>query len=190
MSKLPLRKLVVVGDGSVGKTSVIQKYVNNLFEDTIATVGVDFNNKDITLSDGTQVKIQIWDTAGQEKFKALTTQYYRRAQGIILFYDVTNKESFSHLQNWLESISNNTKVKIPVILIANKCDLEPRVQRSLAEEFAKEKQLHLFFTSAKTGENIEEAFRKITEMAMQVEVAQPSTPVKITEEKKKGCCFR
>ena len=187
-----LRKLIVVGDSAVGKTSVIQKYVNNQFTDTmISTTGVDFNNKDLVIN-GQKVKIQIWDTAGQEKYRALATQYYRRAHGIVLFYDVTNKTSFQHLQTWLDSIESNTTSKIPVILLANKCDLTPIVPREQAEDFANSKKLQIFFTSAKTGENLEEAFNTIAEMTLQVQDETPQKFVKLDkkteEEKKKKCC--
>ena len=188
-----LRKLIVIGDSAVGKTAVIQKYVNNQFNETmISTTGVDFNNKDLII-DGQKVKIQIWDTAGQEKYRALTSQYYRRAHGIILFYSVTDKTSFQHLQNWLDSIESNTMTKIPVILLANKCDLAEVVPREQAEEFARSKNLSIFFTSAKTGENLDAAFQTIAEMSIHVQIDSKKDVVKLnnkTEEKKdkKKCC--
>ena len=168
------------------------KYVNDRFETSIiSTTGVDFNNKEIDVH-GQKVKLQIWDTAGQEKFRALATQYYRRAHGIALFYDVTNKLSFTHLQNWLDSISSNTSTKIPVILLANKCDLQPIIPRNQAEDFARDKNLPIFFTSAKTGDNLDEAFRTLAEMSMEVGDNQQSNLVKLDkpaeENKKKGCC--
>ena len=187
---LPIIKIIVVGDSSVGKTSVIQKYVNNTFTlSTMSTTGVDFSNKELEI-DGEKVKLQIWDTAGQERFRALAAQYYRRADGICLFYDVTNKSSFQQLQRWLDSIALNASSKIPIILLGNKCDQPDEVPREQAQEFANDKGLKLFFTSAKTGEKLNDAFEYLARLARKVENTKPPTIVfnNNEPEKKNGCC--
>lgn len=164
-------KLIVLGDASVGKTATIIRYVDNEFlENTISNIGIDFKWKIIKWH-GEEVKVQVWDTAGQEKFRSISVQFIRRAQGIVLFYSVDNKDSYNHLQDWLLSIKEHNGGSKhddgpPIIIIGNKTDLDWVVSKEDAQQFAKNHGLEIFFTSAKTGENINEAFRTISNLVL------------------------
>ena len=123
------------------------------------TIGVEFGAKTISIN-GKSVKIQIWDTAGQEAFQAITRTYYKGAIGALLVYDITRKETFIHVTKWLEEVRNNSSKTITVILIGNKKDLEDKRQVSYeeGEAFAKENGLMFLETSAKTAYNVVESF--------------------------------
>ncbi|ROT68780.1 Ras-related protein Rab-8B [Penaeus vannamei] len=116
-------KVLVIGDVNVGKTCLVHRFCDERFYDTyISTVGIDFKQKIVNL-DGVPIKLQIWDTAGEERFRTLTTAYYRGAQGIVLVYDVTNLDSFNHLSYWLRNIEENASPEVVKVLAGNKCEL-------------------------------------------------------------------
>jgi len=116
-------KILIIGDSSTGKSSLLLRFVNDTFDPEIsATIGVDFKVKTIVL-DGKRVKLSIWDTAGQERFRTLTPSYYRGAQGVILVYDVSSKQSFEGLEIWLNELDTYaTKKDLIKMLVANKID--------------------------------------------------------------------
>eukprot|EP00029_Vermamoeba_vermiformis_P000811 TRINITY_DN109_c0_g1_i2.p1 TRINITY_DN109_c0_g1~~TRINITY_DN109_c0_g1_i2.p1 ORF type:complete len:161 (-),score=29.83 TRINITY_DN109_c0_g1_i2:337-819(-) len=117
-------KIVVIGDSGVGKSNIISRYTMNMFkEDSLTTVGVEFGHKTLEIDDKV-IKAQIWDTAGQDRFKALVRGYYRNALGGIIVYSVTDRNSFDHLEKWLEELTNNADTGILVMLVGNKTDLE------------------------------------------------------------------
>lgn len=118
-----LFKIVVIGDSGVGKSCLINQYINGTFHNTyISTIGVDFFVKEKTVDDK-RVKLQIWDTAGQERFRTITYSYYRHADAVILVYDVTNLETLNNLDHWMSEIRRFISEHVPIILIANKIDL-------------------------------------------------------------------
>ena len=156
-------QLLIIGDSTVGKTSILSRFVNGIFNSNyLATVGLDSFTKDEIIDDKT-VRIKIWDTAGQERYKSLTKGFFRNAEGVMLVYDVTNSETYENLKFWLQSIKNNTSPdmgEIPIILIGNKIDCEDReVKVEEAENFWKEQGYPYFETSAKTGENIDNTIK-------------------------------
>ena len=162
-------QLLIIGDSSVGKTSIITRFTNGTFNPNyLATVGLDNFTKDETIDDK-NIKVKLWDTAGQERFKSLANGFFRNAQGIMLVYDITNHESFESLKFWIESIKNNlgNDLKIPIIIIGNKIDLEGReVKPEEAESFCKKLNIPYFETSAKTGENIDNSIRALVKMVL------------------------
>jgi len=116
-------KAIVVGDSGVGKSSLVQSYVNNVFTDHyISTIGVDFLTKSIKKDDSI-IKLQLWDTAGQERFRPIVNSYYRGTNVIILVYDCTNLESFENLQMWYEEIKNFINKTTPILILSNKNDI-------------------------------------------------------------------
>ena len=152
-------QLLVIGDSTVGKSSILNRYSTNNFNSRyIATVGLDFFTKDETFENKI-IRVKIWDTAGQERYKALTKGFFRNAQGIILVYDVSNYDSFRHLENWMQTIKEHeadSYYKTPVILIANKIDLKKKtVTKKDGEEFAQKEGFSYFEVSAKTGEGVD-----------------------------------
>ena len=155
-----LFRYIIVGDMAVGKSCILLQFTDNKFRHQHElTIGVEFGAKTITLNNKT-IKIQIWDTAGQEAFQAITRTYYKGAVGALLVYDITRKDTFTHVTKWLEEVKMNSSRSICIILIGNKKDLEEKRQVSYeeGENFAKENGLMFLETSAKTAYNVVEAF--------------------------------
>ena len=169
MLKTPL-KLILIGDGRVGKTSIINKYINNKFnEGEEITVSSSYIEK-IQIFNSKKYKFSIWDTAGQEKFNSITPIYYRDAKGVLLVYDITNLNSFSRVKKWREELKtfNNDAI---IIICGNKCDFlndknninKEFVDIDIAKKYANDNNIELFFTSAKNGDNIIEVFENLME---------------------------
>ena len=155
-----LFKYIIIGDTSVGKSCMLLQFTDKRFQPVHdITIGVEFGARLITVDD-LQIKLQIWDTAGQESFRSITRSYYRDAAGALLVYDITQRESFNHLSRWLEEARSNGNANMTIMLIGNKCDLEHRraVSTKEGEEFAAEHGLYFMETSAKTSANVDEAF--------------------------------
>ena len=145
---------------AVGKSCILLQFTDNKFRNQHElTIGVEFGAKTIQI-DGKTIKIQIWDTAGQEAFQAITRTYYKGAIGALLVYDITRRETFTHVTKWLEEVRNNSSKTITIILIGNKKDLEDKRQISYeeGEALAKENGLLFLETSAKTAYNVIESF--------------------------------
>lgn len=153
----PCLKILIIGESFVGKSCLLLRFTDETFENIfMPTVGVDYKTKIIDI-DGSRVKLQIWDTAGQKKFRAITKAYYRGANGILLVFDISRRETFSQTRDWIDSIKEADQ-SIDIILVGNKCDLERDVTREEAEDFAKQFDIRYFETSAKDNTNVEEAF--------------------------------
>ena len=155
-------KLIVVGNISTGKSSILNRFVNETFEeDYQATIGLDFQSKNITIHDQ-DVRLILYDTAGQEKFRSLIPMYIREAQIILLIYDVSNRESFESLPKWFSDILDVKNNEAVFVLVGNKIDLENERQVSTEEgkNFALEKNMIFQEVSAKNGTNFEELFYK------------------------------
>ena len=146
-------QLIILGDGAVGKTSLINQYTNKQFsEEHLTTLGLDFaTRKYQTKSDGSEIPVKIWDTAGQERFRTITYSFYRRADGIIISYDVTDEKSFKSIENWVESIKQHADQSAPRILVGNKIDLTDnrQVSREQGQLLAKQYGIGFYETSAK-----------------------------------------
>ncbi|XP_065919136.1 ras-related protein ORAB-1-like isoform X2 [Dysidea avara] len=156
-------KVVVIGDARVGKSCLLQRFMNDTYDDNYTfTIGVDYNHKTIDLDEET-IKLQVWDSGGQERFRTLTSAYYRGADGIIVVYDVTDQESFTSVKQWLEEVDKYASTNVSKLLIGNKCDLTDKrvVDFTTAKEHAD--QLHIPFleTSARASINVKEAFMTI-----------------------------
>jgi len=144
----------------VGKSCLLLQFTDKRFQPVHdLTIGVEFGARMITI-DGKQIKLQIWDTAGQESFRSITRSYYRGAAGALLVYDITRRETFNHLTHWLEDAKTHANNNMTIILVGNKSDLEHRrtVLYDEGAQFAKEHGLIFLETSAKTAANVEEAF--------------------------------
>merc|ERR1719263_2695569 len=159
-----LFKLVLIGDTGVGKSCILLRFADDAFtESYISTIGVDFRFRTIKVENKT-VKLQIWDTAGQERFRTITSAYYRGADGIIMVYDVTDRESFNHVDDWLNEVNRYVNESTCKILIGNKCDMESDRQVSTEEARKKAEDLGIAFieTSAKDATNVEAAFQMMS----------------------------
>lgn len=152
--------LVVIGDTGVGKSCLLLQFVDHRFSAVHdLTIGVDFGSRIIDI-EGEKVKLQIWDTAGQESFRSIARSYYRDAAGALLVFDVTRRETFTHLERWLEETRRFSSPHIRITLIGNKSDLVKRrsVTAEEAQQFADENGLLYLETSAKTAEQVDDAF--------------------------------
>lgn len=157
-------KVVLLGEGCVGKTSVALRYVENRFNDKhLSTLQASFLNKKLTVN-GKKVNLAIWDTAGQEKFHALGPIYYRMSNGAVIVYDVTDYDTFLRVINWVTELRKMLGSEICLAIAGNKIDLDKdrRVYIEEAEEFANKAGAMHFHISAKLNENIEEMFLQLT----------------------------
>ncbi|MHA1238328.1 MAG: Rab family GTPase [Candidatus Odinarchaeia archaeon] len=157
-----LFKVIIVGDGGVGKTSLTRRFSEGVFNsDYKLTIGVGFAVKTIKVENKT-IKIQIWDTGGQERFSKIRLLYFKGALGSLIVFDVSNRESFNHVEKWIAEIRENCGT-IPVILVGNKIDVGSReVFTEEGEALAHKLGVSYIETSAKTGENIKECFTELT----------------------------
>lgn len=156
-----LIRLLIVGDTSVGKTSLLIRYNDNKFlKNQKSTIGVDYKAKETNI-DGEEVKVQIWDTAGQERFRSMTSAFYKKAQGMILTFDVTQRSSFESLPQWIGDIRRDGPEGCVIVICANKADFDEErweIKRSEFTAFAASQDMQIFETSASSGLNVEEAF--------------------------------
>ncbi|KAM9168571.1 ras-related protein Rab-4B-like [Mergus octosetaceus] len=157
-----LFKFLVIGSAGTGKSCLLHQFIENKFkQDSNHTIGVEFGSKVVNVG-GKTVKLQIWDTAGQERFRSVTRSYYRGAAGALLVYDITSRETYNALTNWLTDARTLASPNIVIILCGNKKDLDADREVTFLEasRFAQENELMFLETSALTGENVEEAFLK------------------------------
>ncbi|KAL0862197.1 hypothetical protein Bca101_041315 [Brassica carinata] len=167
VSALAKYKLVFLGDQSVGKTSIITRFMYDKFDNTYqATIGIDFLSKTMYLEDRT-VRLQLWDTAGQERFRSLIPSYIRDSSVAVIVYDVAtvilSRQSFLNTTKWIDEVRTERGSDVIVVLVGNKTDLVDKRQVSIEEAEAKARELNVMFieTSAKAGFNIKALFRKI-----------------------------
>ena len=195
-------KVLLLGNSNVGKSSLFLRFVDDIWNDTfVPTIGVDFKIKTFDI-DEKRIKMQIWDTAGQERFKNIIASYYRGAHGILLIYDVTDKDSFKNLSNWLIEIEKNSSKNVLKVLIGNKTDLEEKrvISYNQAKEFADSYGLKYIETSAKKNLNVNEAFatlgRELMVASEDKRIVKQKQNKKISvakmedlnPEKRRGCC--
>ena len=195
-------KVLLLGNSDVGKSSLLLRYVDSVWNDAfVPTIGVDFKVKTLTINEK-KVKMQIWDTAGQERFRTVVSTYFRGAHGILLLYDVTNRDSFKNLESWLIEIEKNAKEKVLKILIGNKCDLGEDREITIEEgkAFALRNGMEFMETSAKMNTNVTEAFETLGKLMIEFNsksnnLTQNSKDTKNLKagsgknlKTKKGCC--
>ena len=211
-----LFKLLLIGNSSVGKSSLLFRFVENVWDDNfVPTIGVDFVRniyliylyilqKLKTLEvNGKKVKLQIWDTAGQERFKNITASYYRGGNGVLVVYDITDRDSFENLNSWLIEIEKNANKNVYKLLIGNKSDLEDKRKVTYQEgkDFATSNGMQFIETSAKTDSKVKDAFELLTQEIIKSNVTKEKGMEKkertvhlsdkgadLATKQKKGCC--
>ena len=196
MSDDTVYKVLLLGDSSVGKTCVLLRYCDKTFQEAhLSTIGLDYRLKTMTLENGKNIKLQIWDTAGQDRFRAITKNYYKGANGIILIYDVTNLQTYENVKNWINQIKEEANPNVVIYLAGNKIDVNEELRVVRTEEgqkIADEYNLAFYETSAKSGININEIFedlvKKVDEIYSKLEVPKKQIKNKLYTGKKKGCC--
>ncbi|XP_040029082.2 EF-hand calcium-binding domain-containing protein 4B isoform X4 [Gasterosteus aculeatus] len=187
-----LFKVVLVGNSSVGKTSLLRSFCEGRFHpSTTATVGVDYSVKTLTL-DNMQVAMQLWDTAGQERYRSITKQFFRKADGVVVMYDVTVEESYRAVQPWLRNVQEAAGEGIPILLLGNKMDMDGDREVSFkdAEQLAHENQVMFFEVSAYTAKNVTESLTRLARVLMEQEdrVRDATVILSVLPIKKKACC--
>ena len=188
-------KIALLGDSTVGKTAICNSFMKLEFsQDMLSTIGQEKIERKYNLKNGKEIKLVIWDTAGQERFHSIAIKALKSAQGVIIVYDVTKKETFDHVNNWLETI----KEEMPepnLILFGNKIDLENReVSFEDAEKYANKNNLKYFETSAKLNKGINEGFEYIINDSYKKAEDKANKNIVITnknigKKKEKGGCF-
>ena len=187
-------KLVLTGDTCVGKSCILVRFSDDIFDDNyVTTIGVDFRFKTMAIKNKI-VKIQIWDTAGQERYRSITTAYYRGAAAIIICCDCTNRESFDNIKNWIEEISKYTdNDSVDKIVFLNKCDLneERCIKKEEIEQSEKENGIKILEVSAKTGEGIDAGFEYIINKLIDKNTQKDSNTLNLQAGigNKGGCCI-
>ena len=159
-------KVITLGESGVGKTSIIRRYIHNIFdENNLSTIGLNFSFKQVKLKNGKNLKIKLIDTAGQEKYKALAKSYFKNVDAVLFVFALNNKESFDNMKNWISLFNENHNGKegIPMYLIGNKSDQEREVQKEVIDEFIIENKYKYFETSAKENIGIDELFQELSE---------------------------
>lgn len=160
-----IMKILLLGESAVGKSNLLLRYSRDEFKiDMRSTIGVEFQSKYLKLKD-LNIKAQIWDTAGMERYRSITSAYYRGAKGVIIVYDITRRETFNCVDKWLDDFRENSDKDVCVVLIGNKSDLEEKRMVSVqeGEEKAREKGLAFVETSAKENSNVSNAFESLFE---------------------------
>lgn len=185
-------RMVLLGDFAVGKSSLALQYVKNKFnQNEESTIGAAFLIK-VVENKGDILKFEIWDTAGQERYNSIIPMYYRGAQIILVVYSITSIKSFEKAQEWIEDLSIKKPDNCLKVLIGNKSDLtsERRVERNIAEEFAKENNLLFAETSAKNNINIEEIFSEIIAHLPRTVIEEKQKVINLGKNKQRfgGCC--
>lgn len=159
-----LFKIVIIGDHNCGKSCILLRFAENTFrDDHVTTLGVDFKLKTIKL-DKDRIRLELWDTAGMERYRTIYNSYYHSAHGVMVVYDITDRRSFENLKNyWLNEVRMHAPQNAVLMLVGNKCDLteQRKVDFATAEKLASEMNVSLFEVSAKTGINVEEAFTEL-----------------------------
>ena len=191
-----LYKILLLGDWSVGKTCFLMRYTDNTFTDIhLSTIGIDYKLKNVTLENGETIKVQIWDTAGQDRYKSITKSYIKGAHGIILIYDVTKRRTFEGIQNWVKQIKEQVSSRVCVALVANKID--EKEKREVTEQegirLGKDIGYPFYEASAKDGININECFDNlIKQININYENMSGNSGAKLDNNNKKndskGCC--
>ena len=192
-----LIKLLIIGDSSVGKSNFLFQFIENKFTDShISTVGFDCKSQIVTLPTSKQVvKLQIWDTAGQERYMSVNKNLFLRVQGMILMYDITNRDSFEHVTVWINNIREICS-QIPIILVGNKCDLEEEriVTEEEGREIAENNKMNFLEASGKNGTNVKETFYLLAEEIIKGVQRKRMQTISLHKDKKeetkkvKECC--
>ena len=195
---IPTLKILLIGDSGVGKTSIMLRFTDNSFEPEVScTIGVDFKSCPFTTQDGKNVTLTLWDTAGQEKFRSLTSSWYRAAHGVIIVYDISRRETFLHIDSWLEEVELfSTKPNLVRLLVGNKIDKESerQVTREEASTAAKRREMLFIEASAKTAEGVAQTFEELVQKivdTLNTDVKQKSPQSILTQpppDPNTGCC--
>ena len=187
--------IILLGESTVGKTSLVNRFIQNKFQKCfLTTLGLDSIIKPTTLKSGQEVILKIYDTAGQERYRTITHNYYQKSDGILLVYSIENKQSFEKITEWLKEIKDNAKEEVIVFLIGNKCDLDKNgrnVSKKEGELLAEKYNIPFYESSAKLDINVKDIFEKLAEIVVEQKVngtiGEMLTQNTMQKEEKKCC---
>ena len=193
-----LYKILLLGDCAVGKSCLLLRYCENSFQEShLATIGLDFRLKTITLENNRKIRIQIWDTAGEDRFRSITRNYYKGAHGIVLIYDVTDQQSFQHIKDWVDKIKEESKEGVIIYLVGNKIDLIDKriITNADGKKLSEEIKIKYYETSAKDSTGVKEVFENLVKdmdnlYSEQHKEENETIQINKKDKKKKklGCC--
>ena len=188
-------RVITLGDSGVGKTNFIFRFIDDKFSlNYFSTYGIDTKFKNVKLDNGSEIKFKIFDTAGQERFKSISQNYIKKANGVLLMYDISDEASFNNIENWMQNIQDNSGNKMCIVLVATKCDLveERVVSKESGEKLAEKYGIHFYETSSKDNINIEKSFYDIAEQIIEKnkgkKVFEKNIDLNKKHNKKKECC--
>ena len=185
--------IIVLGESALGKTAFIRRFSEDKFEKSyLTTLRLDFITKEIKIKEGKTINMKIFDTAGQERFRTLTNNYYQKADGILLIYSIKDKDSFSTINNWITEIKTKANEDVVVFLIGNKCDLDKdrEVSKKDGETLAEKYKIPFYESSAKLDVNVKNVFEELAQMVVDNSgnvVESNELNIKTTK-KVKNCC--
>ena len=187
-------KILLLGDITVGKTCFLMKHTDKSFQDIyMATIGLDYHLKSMKLKNGKDIKLQMWDTAGQDRYRAITKNYYKGSHGILLLYDITNLRTFESVKQWVTQIREEAPRNVIIYLVGNKTDLEEEreVQKEEGEQLAEELGFPFTESSARNGFNVNETIEDLAERIDKLFGNKPQKPVKnkLYKVKDNKCCW-
>ena len=188
-------KLLLVGDSSVGKTNFISVFIEKEFnQNYMTTTGIDLKASSIEINNK-KIKIQLWDTAGQEKYRAITKNLFLKVQGVLVVYDITNEDSFKSIKSWVNTIKDECGKQMQMIIVGNKCDLNDQriIDKNAAMEYAKQEKIEYIETSCKTGENIQKAIAILCEKVLDTteftnDFSFTLDATTVSKKNKRKCC--
>ncbi|CAD8137047.1 unnamed protein product [Paramecium octaurelia] len=193
-------KILMLGEGAVGKSSLLNRYVDEKFSENIqATLGVEYRQKILTQGEK-QLIVQVWDTAGQERFRVITPIFYRNAQGVSLVYSVVDKNSFQQVQTWIDNLKDQIDCEqVSIVLVANKCDIAQREVTTLeGQQLAQKYQIKYFECSARTGAQVKEMYTELVQQILirrgqinssqNVEKNQQNIQLDVGDTQPQKCC--
>ena len=190
-------RLLIVGDSTVGKTNFIMRFINDKFNESyMTTSGIDLKTKDIEIKNK-NIRIQIWDTAGQEKYRAITRNLFLKVLGVLIIYDITNEKSYNNLKTWVQLIREDCGSHMQIIIVGNKCDLdsERKINQEEVLKYARKEKIEYIETSCKTGENVQKAVKTICEKILEnndlsSDISFTLSSSSLLPPKKKKCCLK
>lgn len=177
-------KILLLGNTTVGKSSFFLRYFDNKYNSSsVVTVGVDYKVKTILINN-TKIKLNIWDTAGQDRFKSITKSYYKGADGVLLIFDLTSNRSFLDVSQWISQIKEYSEERTRIVLVGNKCDSEERVVlKDEIEKYTNDNCIVYIEASAKENINVKESFEKLGMMIVEYYRVNPDLFKKKTQNK-------
>ena len=170
-------RIITLGDSAVGKTSLILRYSDNYFSSLyLSTAGIDSKIKIIKLENGEDIRVVLTDTAGQERYRNIASNYIKKADGILLVYNITDKDTFEGVKVWIKSIKEESGDSRPIILLGNKSDLNDKrmIKKEVGEDFAENEGIKFYETSCKTGENVEKAINDLVKQIYEKSHSNPN----------------